>query len=130
MIRWSNDIDSVHDVADGELTLVHPGPRFDGAEADDRALPRVEDRGTAVDAEDADIRDAERAARQVGRAACAPRGPSTMSVFSAAASSRQREAPGVLDVRHEQPARGRDGDPQIELLVQHDLAARPRRGSS
>ena len=52
-------------LADGELPFVHPRARRDGAEADDRALPRVEDRGAAVDAEDADVRDAERAAGQV-----------------------------------------------------------------
>src|SRR3954454_3813417 len=61
----------LRDLSHGELAVVHPRHVPDGAEAQDRGLPPVEDRGAVVHAEHTDVGDGDGAALHVagGRAA-------------------------------------------------------------
>ena len=75
--RWSKESASV---VTWRTTISSPrtthGILLDRAEAQDRRLARVDDRRAAVDAEDADVGDRERAAAHVGRLGLARRGRS------------------------------------------------------
>ncbi len=73
--RWSNDRLERHDLAQRDLAPVLPRLPAHGAHREDRRLPGVEDRRARVDAEDADVRDRDRAAGEVGGAACVRRAP-------------------------------------------------------
>ena len=57
-----------HDLPQRDLPLELPRQAPHLAHGDDRRLPRVEDRRAGVDPEDADVRDRDRPAGEVGRA--------------------------------------------------------------
>ena len=109
MIRWSNDIDSVTtsrtasspSCTHGRWAMVprqtialSPGLRI-GVPPSTPKTPTFVMLSVPPD-------------RSAGRVC--PSRAVEMSAFSAPASSGSDEAAGVLDVRHDQPARGRDGE--------------------
>ena len=103
---WRTTISSVHD----------PRLLLDRAEAQDRGLARVDDRRAAVDAERPDVGDRERAAAHLGRLRLAlARGRGQL--VERAGQLEQREVLGVLDVGHDQPARGGRGDAEVDVAA-------------
>ena len=56
-----------HEVARDDLAVAHDRPRLERADREDRGLRRVDHRDEALDAEHPEVRDRERAARELGR---------------------------------------------------------------
>ena len=100
--------------------LVDPRPLVDRAEAQDRGLARVDDRRAGVDAEDAHVGDREGAAGHLGRLRLTLAGHGGQ-LAERAGQLGHRHRVGVLDVGHDQAARGGGGDAEVDVVLVDDL---------
>jgi hypothetical protein len=108
------------DLAHDDLAIDHPGGVLDLAERQDGRLAGGEDGGAAVDAEHPDVGDRDRAAGQVGRGGLP--GPGRLGELGQRPGKPgQRQPSGVLDVRHDEAALGRDRDAEVHVVLDHDL---------
>ena len=103
-----------------ELPVDHPGRVFDLPEREDGRLAGGEDRGAGVHPEHPDVRDRDRAARQIGRSSLA-RPPGLSQRLQAAGQFGQRQRARVLDVRHDEAAVGGHRDAEVHVVLDHDL---------
>src|SRR5665648_436594 len=107
-------------VALADLALVHPRLLADRTERQDRRLAGVEDRRAGVDPEYAHVGDRDGAVGRLRRGGGAGAGP-RREVGQRQRQVVQAQPVRVLDVRHDQPARGLRGDPQVHVVLVDDL---------
>ena len=120
MCRWSKDSASVVTWRTHDLVVHDPRLLLDRAEAQDRRLARVDDRGARVDAEDTHVGDRERAAAHLGRLRL-PFAGDRRQLVQRGRQLEEREVLRFLDVGHDQPARGGRGDAEVDVVLEHDL---------
>ena len=98
----------------------HPGLATNRTEAQDRALPRVDDRRTSINPKDTDIGDREGATSHVGWLSAACSSGLHQGVERSAELSQVKPI-GVFDVGYDEPARRGSGDAQVYIALGHDL---------
>ena len=110
----------LHDRTRHHLAVDHPRAVEDPPHREDRGLPGAEDRGAAVDAEHADVRQRDRAPGEVRRRR--PPGARRLDQrLHRTGELEQAQARGALDGRDQQPARGVGRDAEVDVAVDHDV---------
>src|SRR5699024_11186210 len=89
-------------------------------DAEDRGLPRVQDRGAGVDVEDAVVGDGDGAVAGVAQGGAAGAGGAG-ELADPLGELPQGHQVGVLEVRHDESARGGGGDAEVHVVLVDDL---------
>ena len=120
-IRWSKDSESWVTLRTANCPSTTHGVSRTAPSARIAVSPGLRIGRAAVDAEHADVGDRDRPAGHVRRRG--PAGPGRLGQLPQrdSASSRTDSRARVLDVGHDQPARGGSGDAEVDVVLDHDL---------